>query len=95
MAIQPSIGVSNREPWIFVNNQGFHFGLLCLDTKAYSPLAPATSKLLGILDVCSYIVGGKCRALVDCTHSWEITIIVSSKDNQLVVKCYKKSGKIM
>jgi hypothetical protein len=59
MAIQPSTGVSNREPRVFVNNQGFHFGLLCLDTKAYSPSASVTSKLLGILDVCPYIVGGK------------------------------------
>ena len=24
MAIQPSVGVSNREPWVFVNNQGFY-----------------------------------------------------------------------
>jgi hypothetical protein len=60
MTIQPSTGDSNREPWVFVDNQGFHLGLLCLDTKAYSPSASVTSKLLGILDACSYIVGGKC-----------------------------------
>lgn len=60
MAIQPSTAVSNREPWVFVNNHGFSFGLVCLDTKAYSPSASVASKLLGILDVCSYIVGGKC-----------------------------------
>ena len=62
MAIQPSFGVSNRQPSVFVNNQGFHFGLLCVNTKAYSPSASFANKLLGILDVCSYIVGGKCCA---------------------------------
>lgn len=58
MAIQPSTGVSNHEPGVFVNTWGFHFGLLCLVTKAYSPSASVTSKLLGILDVCLYIVVG-------------------------------------
>ena len=61
MAIQPSTGVSNREPWVFVNTQGFPFRVF---------VSGLTSKLLGILDVCSCIVGEQCSALVDCTQSW-------------------------